>query len=97
MQCRADRDPGKSTLSPVPYTVLEMPRLSLRAGIVSLLLLLTAFTVPLIAPVRASSLHLPAAIGIVLIGAALAMLVLFAGPDNGSEPDPREPEESLDG
>jgi hypothetical protein len=56
-----------------------MPRPSLPAAIVSLLLLLTAFTVPLVAPLRASSAHLVAALAILLIGVGLAALVLLGG------------------
>lgn len=83
---------GKSTLSSGGYTVLDMPQPSLRAAIVSLLLLLTAFTVPLIAPLRASSEHWLAALAILLVGAGLAALVLAGGERSRHADEPPEGE-----
>lgn len=47
------------------------------AGIMAGLLLLSAFTVPLVAPLRSSSAHLAIAVAIVFVGIALAAAVLF--------------------
>lgn len=92
-----NRRSGKSTLYLAGYTVLDMHRLSLRAAILSLLLLLTAFTVPLIAPLRASSAHLPAALAVVLVGAGLAVLVLSTGDRTGAGAPGSEPESPQSG
>lgn len=82
--------PGKSTLSLGGYTVLDMPRLSLPAAVSSLLLLLTAFTVPLVAPLRASSAHLIAALAILLVGTGLAALVLLGGDGSPEDHTPSD-------
>lgn len=58
-----------------------MGRVAFLAAVTSLLMLLTAFVVPVAAPVRASSLHLLVAIAVLCVGGVVTAAVLFVGRD----------------
>lgn len=78
---------GQSTPRASAYTVLVSNRRVLPAAIVAALFSVTAFTVPLVAPLRASSAHLVLAAAVILVGAGLAFLILAP---NLSTPDATE-------